>query len=97
MWTIKDEHSTTWYFDKGDPVAPLVSTLQKAGFTTIVLPRQTIITGEVTPLDSALLDVSLKGLSILDRVDARVRKELIAKAEHQATAFLCRITLLQQT
>ena len=89
--TINDEFNTLWYIDdKEDPAAPLCDALHKAGFAAIALPRRVILTGEVAAdFDTSLLVIALAGLSLIDRVNKRIRRELIAKAEHQARVFLC--------
>ncbi len=91
MRTVKDERNILWYVDdKQDPAAPLCRALDNAGFEEIALPRRAILTGEVDQnFDTSLLVIALAGLSLIDRVDKRVRHDLVASAEHQARVFLC--------
>ncbi|MHB8375388.1 MAG: hypothetical protein ACYDAK_13205 [Candidatus Limnocylindrales bacterium] len=64
--------------------------LDNAGFEEIALPRRAILTGEADRnFDTSLLVITLAGLSLIDKVDRRVRRDLVARAEHQARVFLC--------
>ena len=88
MLQIRDERDTVWFIDKEDPAGPLCRSLEKAGFESVVLPRQAILTGEV-PTEAPVIETAMAGLSLVDSVSATVRKQLIRKAEHQARVFLC--------
>jgi hypothetical protein len=68
----------------------IANPLSQAGFEDIALPRRAILTGEVDPnFDTSLLVIALPGLALVGKVDNRVRRDLIANAEHQARVFLC--------
>lgn len=45
--TIYDEYAAPWLVYEEDPAGPLVKTLAKLNLTLIVLPRESIITGEL--------------------------------------------------
>ncbi len=91
MLQVRDELNTLWYVDdKEDPAGPLCRRLSKAGFEEIALPRQAVLTGEVDrDFDTSLLFLAFAGLSLIDKVDKRVRRDLVEKAEHQARVYLC--------
>lgn len=91
MHTVRDEFNTVWYVDdREDPAGPLCKALDRVGFREIALPRRAILSGEVDPeFDTSSFGIALAGLRLIDRVDERVRRELIARAEHQARVFFC--------
>ena len=45
---IFDDRGTKWHVTTGDPAIKLVRDLNKRGLELIVLPRKTLITGEIT-------------------------------------------------
>jgi len=74
----------------GDPASPLCEALADAGFAEIALSRRAILTGKVQPnFDASRLEIALAGLPLIDRVGERMRRELVARAEHQARVFIC--------
>ena len=48
---VRDDKGATWQVSKGDPAWDAVSYLKKVGFDDIVLPRETLVLGEIRRFD----------------------------------------------
>lgn len=56
MLQIEDEYGCPWLVYKEDTAFPFADTLSKIGVKYIVLPRATIMSGEIPPIEKPEVD-----------------------------------------
>ncbi len=60
---VFDEYSERWIVFEDDPAAEMLKKLTKLGLELIVLPRETLVTGQLTEVAKPM---SFKGLPLTD-------------------------------